>query len=99
MQVPREGLVIKGWALDPSGVAEVRVRIAGHEARIGREQLRPSPHLEPIYGGYPDAARGNFELAVPAAWLTGDEVRMRVEVVNPSGVATEIDRRRLKPAA
>jgi hypothetical protein len=98
MQVPREGFLIKGWALDPTGVAEVRVRVAGHEARIGREQLLPSPHLEPIYGSYPDAARGNFELAVPAAWLTAAEVRLRVEVANLSGVVTEIDRRRLKPA-
>ncbi len=97
-EVPRTGFVLKGWALDPLGVASVRVRVAGHEASIPRAQLRASPELARIHGGYPDAARGNFELAVPAAWLTPPETPLRVEVVNVSGVATEIDRRRLRAA-
>ena len=97
MEVPREGFVIKGWALDPEGVSEVRVHAGGHQARIGRDRLLPSPALGRIHGGYPDGSRGNFEFAVPAAWLTQPEVRLRVEVEGRSGVVTEIDRRRVRP--
>lgn len=96
--VPREGFLVKGWALDPAGVNEVRIYADGRQARIGRDRLLPSPALGRIHGGYPDGRRANFEFAVPAAWLNEPEVRLRVEVEGRSGVVTEIDRRRLRPA-
>lgn len=98
MEVSPEGFLIKGWALDPEGVSEVRVHADGRQAKIGRDGLLPSPALGRIHGGYPDGSRGNFEFAVPAAWLTKPEVRLRVEVESRSGVVTEIDRRRVRPA-
>lgn len=97
-EVPREGFVIKGWALDPEGVDEVRIHADGQQARIGRHGLLPSPALGRIHGGYPDGYRGNFEFAVPAAWLAKPEVRLRVEVESRLGIVTEIDRRRVRPA-
>lgn len=97
-KVPREGFVLRGWALDPWEVKAVRIEVGSQHATIGREALFPSPELASIHGGYPGARFANFEFTVPGAWLTQPEVRLRVEAENAAGIVTEIDRRRLQPA-
>lgn len=96
-EVPRDDLVIRGWALDPAGVNAIRIRAGNRDARIGRENLFPSPELARIHGGYPGAMFANFEFHVPADWLAEPEVRFKVEVESGSGALTEIDRRRVRP--
>ncbi len=96
-EVPREGFVLRGWALDPLGVKAVRIRVGDRGATIGRGAFLPSADLARLFGGYPGATAGRFELAVPGAWLQQPELRLEVKVVSEAGVETEIDRRRIRP--
>jgi len=97
LQVPRDSLVLKGWAVDPGGVAAVRFQAGSYSGWIGPDRLLPSWKTARIHGAYPGAGRAWFEFPVPPEWLTQPEVRLRVEVENRSGVVTEIDRRRVRP--
>ena len=93
--VSRAGFTLRGWALDPFGVAGVQVEIGKlrREARYGEG----SASVAWVYPRYPDAAHGNFSLDV-----TGDDLAqagvaptLRVLVRNRHGAVTEVDRRRL----
>lgn len=96
-EVPREGFVLRGWALDPLGVKSVRIRVGDRSATIDRGAYLPSADLARLFGGYPGAMAARFELAVPDAWLQQPALRLEVTVVNEAGVRTEIDRREVRP--
>ena len=98
LQVPRESLVLKGWAVDPGGVSAIRVQAGNYSGWIGAEHLLPSWKTARIHPSYPGSNRAWFEFPVPPEWLAQPEVRLRVEVENASKVVTEIDRRRVRPA-
>lgn len=101
-QVPASGLQVRGWAVDPSGVEAVKVRVGTLEraARVGE----PSPErgmlrVASIHSGYPDAARAGFALDLTADDLAKagapNPLTMRVLVQGKNGAVTEIDRRNL----
>jgi hypothetical protein len=101
-QVPASGVQLRGWAVDPSGVEAVKVRIGTLErdARVGE----PSPQrgmlrVASIHSGYPDAARAGFALDLSADDLAKagapNPLTMRVLVQGKGGAVTEIDRRNL----
>jgi len=98
LQVPRENLVLKGWAVDPGGVASVRFQAGNNSGWVSGDKLLPSWKTARIHPSYPGSNRAYFEFPVPPEWLAQPEVRLRVEVENKSGVVTEIDRRRVRPA-
>jgi len=90
-------LSVRGWALDPEGVADVEVRI-GSLPKSARRYGDPAPDLlARDYPGYPDAAQGRFAVEFTAAELAGaglqGDVQMRTLVRNRRGTTTEIDRR------
>jgi hypothetical protein len=101
-QVPAAGVQLRGWAVDPSGIEAVKVRIGTLErdARVGE----PSPQrgmlrVASIHSGYPDAARAGFALDLTADDLAKagapNPLTMRVLVQGKGGAVTEIDRRNL----
>jgi len=102
-QVPAGGVQLRGWALDPSGVEAVKVRVGTLEraARIGE----PSPSTGVLsvatsYPGYPDAKRAGFALDLSRDDLAQagapNPLTMRVLVQGKNGAVTEIDRRNLE---
>lgn len=97
LQVPRDNLVLKGWAVDPGGVSAIRFQAGSYSGWIGAERMLPSWKTARIHPSYPGSNRAWFEFPVPPEWLAQPEVRLRVEVENKSGVVTEIDRRRIRP--
>ena len=97
LQVPRDNLVLKGWAVDPGGVSAIRFQAGSYSGWIGAERMLPSWKTARIHPSYPGSNRAWFEFPVPPEWLAQPEVRLRVEVENKSGVVTEIDRRRVRP--
>jgi hypothetical protein len=94
-QVSSDGLEVRGWALDPSGVESVQVQLGkiSKSARYGE----PKEGLPEIHAGYPDARAGGFRLELTRddlaqAGAPGD-LPMRVVVKGRGGTATEIDAR------
>ena len=96
-EVPRNNLVLKGWAVDPGGVNAIRYEAGSYSGWIPADKLLPSWKTARIHPSYPGSNRAWFEIPVPPEWLAQPEVRLRVEVENKSGVVTEIDRRRIIP--
>jgi len=95
---------LRGWALDPYGVRQVRVGVYdGWDAEVPRASwtttaTRPTggtqgPSLARYFPTYPDAGRGGFALDVPVSALAGRTSCLRVHVENSLGIVTEIDRR------
>ncbi|HYX22214.1 MAG TPA: hypothetical protein VFA98_15330 [Thermoanaerobaculia bacterium] len=77
-----------GWALDDSGIAEVRaeteagpVSVAGHLRREGLERLYPA---------YPESDRGGYAFRIPD--LAPGIHRLRVTFVGRDGGTTSIER-------
>jgi hypothetical protein len=104
--VPANGFALRGWALEPSGVAAVTARVGTIEksARIGE----PSPtagllRVESIHSGYPDAKTAGFALDLTAEDLAKagapNPLTMRILVHGKNGAITEIDRRNLEFSA
>jgi hypothetical protein len=102
-QVPAAGFQMRGWALDPSGIESVKVRVGNVEkaAKIGE----PSPErgmlrVASIHQGYPDAATAGFVADFSAAELAQagapNPQVLRVLVQGKNGAVTEIDRRNLE---
>jgi hypothetical protein len=96
-QVPRENLVLKGWAVDPAGVNAIRFEAGSYSGWMSSDRMLPSWKTARVHPSYPGSNRAWFEFPVPQEWLAQPEVRLRVEVENKSGVVTEIDRRRIRP--
>jgi hypothetical protein len=101
-QVPASGVPLRGWAVDPSGVEAVKVRIGTLErdARVGEASpVRSMLSVAAIHSGYPDAARAGFALDLTADDLAKagapNPLTMRVLVKGKGGAVTEIDRRNL----
>jgi hypothetical protein len=95
-RVSPAGFTVRGWALDPSGVAEVNATIGSR--RLAATTGQPSSHVQRVFPSYPESKRAAFVIEVPAEALATLPVAMRIEVKNARGVVTEIDRRRLQPA-
>jgi hypothetical protein len=93
-RVSPAGFTVRGWALDPSGVAEVNASIGSR--RLAATTGQPSSHVQRIFPSYPESKRAVFIIDVPAEALATLPAEMRVEVKNARGVVTEIDRRRLQ---
>jgi hypothetical protein len=102
-KVPASGFALRGWAVEPSGVETVKVRIGSIEktARVGE----PSPvagllRVERIHSAYPDAKNAGFALDLTADDLAKagapNPLTMRVFVHGKNGAITEIDRRNLE---
>lgn len=97
-EIPADGTTVRGWALDPSGVAAVEAVVG--EARLVTEfGQRVKPGLAPLYPAYPDAARAAFELRLDARQVAllfpQGEGDLRIVVRSRAGPTTEIDRRRI----
>jgi hypothetical protein len=95
---------LRGWALDPFGVRQVRVGVYdswdAREPRAEWTTVATQPtvgaqgeSLARYFPTYPDSARGGFALDVPRAALVGRTSCLRVQVENALGIRTEIDRR------
>ena len=94
---------IAGWALDPLGVAAVEI-VSGDGKVIGADLGLPyagarGESLALYYPSYPQTASAGFVAKLPARLFDHGAVDVRTSVVNAAGVRTEIDRRRLVPAA
>lgn len=95
--LPATGAKLKGWALDPEGVARVEITWAG-ERRDAAYGAR-SAALGAMFPGYPDAGRGGFALDLsPAEVLSARGEVLRVRVHNRAGGITVIDQRRVEVA-
>jgi hypothetical protein len=99
---------LRGWAIDPFGVAAVR--IAAYETpgaanpRVVWEVPANLPKtgslgesLQRYYPTYPDSVRGGFAFDVPRDVVAGGAPCLVTRVRNRLGVMTEIDRRCLTP--
>lgn len=96
--VPGAALKVSGWALDPSGIDSVVIRLGKIEraAALGE----PSPAVKVLFPSYPGADKAGFE-----AQFTADEVAQAAASAGPvslralarsrAGPAMEIDRREL----
>jgi hypothetical protein len=97
-KVPAAGLQLRGWALHPQGVESVEVQ-AGSLKRNAQYGVA-SPVIEPLYPGYPDAARSKFSLDVTAEELTQagapNPLPLVIRVKGRNGTVTEVDRRALE---
>jgi len=78
-----------GWALDDSGVADVRVSVDGVE---GAHPLihQPHPGVREVHPGYPDSDRSGFGFALPA--LPPGSHTLTVTIVGRDGGKTELKR-------
>lgn len=96
---PAGGLVLRGWALDPQGVARVEV-VLGALRRDARYGAEPTPDLAAVFPGYPDAGRGRFTLELDAndvaAAVPGGNLQVLVH--GRTGTVTPVDARRLEAA-
>jgi hypothetical protein len=101
--VPTSGFSLRGWALDPSGVEAVNVRVGSIEkaARFGE----PSPEsgllrVRSLFAGYRDAKTAGFALDLTADDLAKagapNPLTLKVLVQGRNGAVTEIDRRNLE---
>ena len=88
---PNRSLQVSGWALDPWGVRRVYAIVGGGYPAEGSRGIARHD-LEAIYPGYPDAANGGFQIAIPAGKWRENQI-LRISVENPAGGVTEIDRR------
>jgi hypothetical protein len=95
---PGASLVLRGWALDPSGVESVTVEAGAlqREAKYNEEY----PRAKRAFPGYPDAGTSGFSLTLSPEELTKagapDTVTLRVLVKSRAGPTMDIDRRRLE---
>jgi hypothetical protein len=95
-------LALRGWAVDPSGVEAVRVRV-GNVVRTARLGEATTPKgmfsISNVYAGYPGAGAAGFMLDLSRDELTQagapNPLTLRVEVQGRNGASTEIDRRNL----
>lgn len=99
---------IRGWALDPFGVASIGVAAyddwdslapaATWKATIGLRKTGPQGEsLERYFPTYPESANGGFAVDIPRAELPAYAHCLRTRVQNRLGVVTEIDRRCVQP--
>ncbi len=95
LDVPRENDTVSpgawsyGWALDDSGIAEVRVSFDdGPDAPTAIHQ--PHPGVREVHPGYPDSATPGFGFAVPA--LPPGPHTIKVVLVGRDGGTTELKR-------
>src|SRR5205085_6565196 len=102
-KVPAAGIALRGWAVEPSGVEAVKVRIGTIEktARIGEASpVAGLLRVESIQSAYPDAKNAGFALDLTADDLARagapNPLTMRVFVHGKNGAITEIDRRNLE---
>ena len=85
---------VRGWALDPFGIAALEARIGSRSFPV-REGL-PKPEAARIFPAFAGAADSGFHVSIPAGVLTPASPVLRIVAVNRRGVETEIDRRRLQ---
>ncbi len=102
-QVSASGFQLRGWAVEPSGVESVKVRLGTLEraVRIGEASpVRGMLRVESTRAGYPDAAKAGFALELSRDELAQagapNPLTMRVLVQGKNGAVTEIDRRNLE---
>ncbi len=89
-QVVAPGFWAFGWALDDSGLAEVRV--STEVGPIGSAELRrPWPGLDRIYPEYPSVDRGGFGFEIPK--LPPGPHELIIVLVGRDGGRTEVRRR------
>ena len=97
----RPGVQVGGWALDPFGVEEVRVRLGALE-RVAKHGAGADTGDEPRFPGYPDAGGARFALDLGAEDIAkaGAETRLplRITVKSRAGPSTEILNRELELA-
>ncbi len=85
--------VISGWALDPSGVDRVEVRIDGanHAARYGITRHE----IAQAHRDYPDSSRAGFEVHVEIDPLSSGRHEIAIVMVGRDGHETMLGRRTL----
>jgi len=99
-----DAYAIRGWAIDPFGVRQVRVGVYdGWDASTPRSEWNAAvglpvqgPHGESVdryYPTYPGADRSGFAVDIPRAALLTVPSCLRTRVENGKGVLTEVDRR------
>src|SRR3989442_1908611 len=86
---------IFGWALDPTGIRDVEIRVDGRRyvARYGI----PRPDVARVKTGYPDSAASGFAFDGDFAPLTPQRHELTVVAVNRAATATVLARKGLVP--
>jgi N-acetylmuramoyl-L-alanine amidase len=84
-QVSESTLIVRGWALNPSGIKEVNVYINGvfkGKATVGLSR----PDIDNIYKGmYTNAGNSGYKLQVDVSNLTAGNTTVRVDSVGNDG--------------
>ncbi len=97
----RSGVQVGGWALDPFGVEEVRVRLGAFEG-AAKHGAGADTGDEPRFPGYPDAGGARFALDLGAEDIAkaGAQTKLplRITVKSRAGPSTEIVSRELELA-
>ena len=84
-------LYIRGWALNDSGVKEVKVSVDGKY--IGNAQyglLRTD--VNNVYPGYPNGDKSGYELKVDAKDIASGKRKVLVEAIGLDGTVTKMER-------
>jgi hypothetical protein len=93
--VARSGVQVGGWALDPFGVEEVRVRLGAFE-RAAKYGAGADAGDEPRFPGYPDAGGARFALDLGADEIakagSAGSLDLTITVKSRAGPSTEIAR-------
>src|SRR5204862_3690374 len=88
---------ISGWALDPSGIRDVEVRVDGH--RYATRYGIPRPDVAQVKSGYPDSAASGFAFDGDFAPLTPQRHELTVVAVSRAGTETVLARKGLVATA
>ena len=78
-----------GWALDDSGVADVRVSVDGVEA-VHPLIHQPHPGVREFHPNYPDSEKSGFGFSLPA--VTPGPHTLSVTIIGKDGGVTELKR-------
>ena len=84
-------LTIKGWALDQSGVKEVRVSVDGKDfGNVNYGTTRTD--VNKVYPGYPSGNNAGFEGTIDISNLTSGNKKVVVQITSNDGSIQKIER-------
>ncbi|MDU3338239.1 hypothetical protein, partial [Paraclostridium bifermentans] len=83
-KIDNKDVKVRGWALNPSGIKEVKVYVDGKyksNAKIGLERL----DVDVAYPGYPDGKNSGYELLINKNDIAAGNHKIKVETVGNDG--------------
>ncbi|MCR1875997.1 Ig-like domain-containing protein [Paraclostridium bifermentans] len=98
--VDNKDIKVRGWALNPSGIKEVKVYIDGKyksSAKIGLERA----DVDAAYPGYPGGKNSGYELVINKDDIIAGNHIIKVEAIGNDGskMSSEVDLNMNKPQA